>query len=91
MSWTTCLSHSLFFSYDWYNDENTLSCVISIAFYYAHGDYIFHRELPTGKGYADLVLMPRKSVEKPAIVIELKSNETASRAIAQIRRSTPAR
>jgi hypothetical protein len=68
-----------------YNDENTLSCVISIAYYYAHGDYIFHRELPTGKGYADLVLIPRKNVGKPAIVIELKSNDTASKAIAQIK------
>ncbi len=68
-----------------YNDENTLSCVISIAYYYAHGDYIFHRELPTGKGYADLVLMPRKNVDKPAIVIELKNNKTASRAIDQIK------
>ena len=68
-----------------YNDENTLSCVISIAYYYAHGDYIFHRELLTGKGYADLVLMPRKNVSKPAIVIELKNNETASKAIEQIK------
>ena len=68
-----------------YNDENTLSCVISIAYYYAHGDYIFHRELATGRGYTDLVLMPRKNVGKPAIVIELKSSETASRAIAQIK------
>ncbi len=68
-----------------YNDENTLSCIISIAYYYAHGDYIFHRELPTGKGYADLVLMPRKNVAKPAIVIELKSNKTASKAIEQIK------
>ena len=68
-----------------YNDENTLSCVISIAYYYAHGDYIFHRELHTGKGYADLVLIPRKNVSKPAIVIELKSSETASKAIEQIK------
>ena len=68
-----------------YNDENTLSCVISIAYYYAHGDYIFHRELSTGRGYADLVLIPRKNVSKPAIVIELKSNENASKAIAQIK------
>jgi RecB family endonuclease NucS len=68
-----------------YNDENTLSCVISIAYYYAHGDHIFHRELPTGKGYADLVLMPRKNVNKPAIVIELKSNKAASKAIEQIK------
>ena len=68
-----------------YNDENTLSCVISIAYYYAHGDYIFHRELATGRGYADLVLIPRKNVSKPAIVIELKSNENPSKAIAQIK------
>ena len=68
-----------------YSDENSMACVLSIAYYYAHGDYIFHRELPTGKGYADLVLMPRKNVSKPAIVIELKSNETASKAIGQIK------
>ena len=68
-----------------YNNENSLACVLSIAYYYAHGDYIFHRELPTGRGYADLVLMPRKNVSKPAIVIELKSNETVSKAIAQIK------
>ena len=68
-----------------YSDENTLSCVISIAYYYAHGDYIFHRELATGRGYADLVLIPRKNVSKPAIVIELKSNETPSKAIVQIK------
>ena len=67
-----------------YNDENTLSCVISIAYYYAHGDYIFHREYPTGKGYADLVLMPRKHVTTPAIIVELKSNQTAEAGMAQI-------
>ena len=68
-----------------YNDENTLACVISIAYYYAHGDYIFHREMATGRGYADLVLIPRGNVAKPAIVVELKNNEKASRAIAQIK------
>ena len=68
-----------------YNDENILSCIISIAYYYAHGDYVFHRELPTGKGYSDLVLLPRKNVNKPAIVIELKSSKTASKAIEQIK------
>lgn len=68
-----------------YNDENTLSCVISIAYYYAHGDYIFHREYPTGKGYADLVLMPRKNVVTPAIIIELKNNKSTDAAIEQIK------
>ena len=32
-----------------YNDENSLSCVISIAYYYARNDYHMLRELPTGK------------------------------------------
>jgi len=39
-----------------YSDENS-SCVLSIAYYYAHGDYIFHREYQTGTGFADLVLI----------------------------------
>lgn len=67
-----------------YNDENSLACVLSIAYYYAHGDYIFHRELATGKGFADLVLIPRKNVTSPAIVLELKCDQTATAAIDQI-------
>ena len=37
-----------------YNDENSLACVLSIAYYYAKNDYVMHRELATGKGFADL-------------------------------------
>lgn len=40
----------------------------------------------TGKGYADLVMIPRKNVDKPALVVELKSNRNARAAISQIRR-----
>lgn len=69
-----------------YNDENSLTCVLSLAFYYAKNDYILHRELPTGKGFADLVLIPRKNVDSPAIVIELKYNKDADTAINQILR-----
>ena len=68
-----------------YNDENSLSCVLSIAYYYAKNDYIWHRELPTGKGFADIVLLPRTGVTSPALVIELKINETAETAIQQIK------
>ena len=68
-----------------YNDENSMACVLSIAYYYAHGDYIFHREYASGKGYADLVLMPRKNVDSPAIVIELKYGHNAEEAITQIK------
>ncbi len=69
-----------------YNDENSLACVLSIAYYYASNDYIIHRELATGKGFADLVLIPRKNVESPAIVIELKYDKAVDTAIAQIKR-----
>ncbi|MBQ9203566.1 MAG: AAA family ATPase [Prevotella sp.] len=69
-----------------YHDENSLACVLSLAYYYASNDYIIHRELATGKGFADLVLIPRKNVDSPAIVIELKYNKDADTAISQIKR-----
>ncbi len=69
-----------------YNDENSLVCVLSIAYYYAKNYYVMHRELSTGKGFADLVLIPRKHVDSPAIVLELKYNQDADSAIAQIKR-----
>ena len=69
-----------------YNNENSLACVLSIAYYYAKNDYVMHRELPTGKGFADIVLIPRKNVESPAIVLELKYNKDADSAIDQILR-----
>jgi len=60
--------------------------VLSLAYYYAGNDYIVHRELATGKGFADLVLIPRKNVASPAIVVELKYHQTVDTAIAQIKR-----
>ena len=47
---------------------------------------MFYRELPTGKGFADLVLMPRKFSDKPAILLELKKDQAADAAIEQIHR-----
>ena len=69
-----------------YNNENSLACVLSIAYYYAKNDYVMYRELPTGKGFADIVLIPRKNVVSPAIVLELKYNKDADSAIDQIHR-----
>lgn len=75
-----------------YNDENSLACVLTIAYYHAINDYIIHRELATGKGFADLVFIPRRSVNKPAMVVELKYNKEADTAIEQIkRRNYPAK
>ena len=69
-----------------YNNENALACVLSLAFYTARNRYQMVRELPSGKGFADIVLLPLRGVDAPAIVLELKWNRSADTAIAQIKR-----
>ena len=68
-----------------YNNEEALRSVVSIAYYSAINHYSILREFPSGKGFADLVFLPYKHVNKPLIVIELKKNDTAESAIAQIK------
>ncbi len=68
-----------------YNDENSLSCAIGLAYYSARKEYRLIRELPTGKGYADIVFLPLPCVNKPALVVELKYHKTAHAAIQQIK------
>ena len=69
-----------------YNDENSLSCTIQLAFYFAREYYTMVRELPAGKGFADVCMIPRPChLDKPAIVIELKWDKSAVGAIEQIR------
>ena len=68
-----------------YNDENSLACVLSLAYVAARKDYTMIRELPTGKGFADIVLLPNRNVDKPAVVLELKFNHSTDTAIAQIK------
>ena len=58
-----------------YNKENSLRSVIKLAYY-----------LPAGTGYADIVYMPRKDSDWPALVVELKWNKSADSAIEQILR-----
>jgi len=69
-----------------YNDENSLSCVISLAYYSARKTYTIERELPAGKGFADLVFRPRKNNINPAIIVELKYDKPAEGAIEQIKK-----
>ena len=69
-----------------YNDENSLSCTIHLAFYFAREYYTIIRELPSGKGFADVCFIPRKLyADKPAAVIELKWDKSAEGAITQIK------
>lgn len=68
-----------------YNDENSLACVISLAYYSAVNYYTKIRELPAGQGFADIVYIPKRNIDKPALVIELKYNHSAAGAIQQIK------
>jgi hypothetical protein len=68
-----------------YNDENALACVITLAYYNAANQYTLHREMPAGKGYADILFRPRKYSDCPAMVVELKMNQSAESALAQIK------
>lgn len=68
-----------------YNDENALSCVVSFAYFCAKKKYLIKRELPEGKGYADLSFLPRKETDAPAMVVELKWNKSVRTALDQIR------
>lgn len=67
-----------------YNDENSLSCVIAIAYYSSMKEYTMIRELPGGKGFADIVFLPKKYSDKPALLVELKCGASAGGAITQI-------
>ena len=67
-------------------DGDSLSCVIGLAFYYAREYYTIIREMPSGKGFADIFFIPRPlNADKPAAVIELKKDKDAQGAIAQIK------
>ena len=68
-----------------YNDENSLACVLSMAYIWAKNEYVIHREFATGKGYADLVMIPLRNVSRPALVIELKYNHSTDTAIRQVK------
>jgi len=67
-----------------YNDENSLSAVVTYAYMLANAYYVVVREMPTGKGFADIVYLPVGN-NKPAMVVELKFNHSANTALDQIR------
>ena len=71
-----------------YNREDSLSYVVYAAFS-AASQYYYKpiRELPTCRGFADLVYLPKTEFidSYPALVIELKWNKTAKSAIEQIK------
>ena len=80
------LSHETYTSILKYSDENALSCVITMAYFTAPAYYNVIREFPSGKGFADIAMIPRAdSGDKPAMIIELKWDKDADTAIKQIK------
>lgn len=71
-----------------YNNENSLSSVLALA-YLSAMQYYFKpvRELPTGRGFADFVFIPKPEYKSdyPALVVELKWNKSAVSALQQIK------
>ncbi len=67
-----------------YNNEKSLQSAIYLAYLYAINHYLITKEMPAGKGYADIVYVPLKK-DKPAMIIELKRNSCPETALNQIR------
>ena len=68
-----------------YNNELSLSCVITIAYYSARRYYTLIREFPSGKGFADIAFIPFGNSGYPAMIVELKWDQNAESAINQIK------
>ena len=79
-------AHDTYTSVLKYNDENSLSCVLTMAYFTAPGYYNIVREMPAGKGFADFAFIPRANAGfRPAMIVELKYNQSAETAIKQIK------
>ena len=83
--------HDSNYAPQFYNNEQALRAVAKYAYITCVDQYLKMEELPSGHGYADIVYIPKKQSFLPAMVIELKWNQTAKGAIAQIKnRNYPA-
>ncbi|MBR1404734.1 MAG: AAA family ATPase [Treponema sp.] len=67
-----------------YNNEASFQSAIGLAYFYANAKYTVIKELPTGKGYADVAFVPYVP-NIPAVIVELKNAKSAGSAIAQIK------
>ena len=74
-----------------YNNEQSLRYAVKFAYIVCIDKYMKVEELPSGKGLADVVYLPKNDTALPALVVELKWNEDAETAIEQIKnRNYPA-
>ncbi|MBQ3664619.1 MAG: AAA family ATPase [Lachnospiraceae bacterium] len=80
-------AHSEGTSPHFYNNEQALRSVIKFAYLSLVDDYVTIEELPTGKGYADIVYLPKAGSHYPILLVELKWNKTEDGAIGQIKKN----
>ena len=59
--------------------------MITLAYISARAEYTLIREFPSGKGFADIVFLPHSYSGKSAMIVELKWDQEAEGAIAQIK------
>ena len=70
-----------------YNDEAALSYAVQYAYYAAQKYYTVIPEMDSGKGFADIAYLPSpKYADKPALLVELKYDNSAEGAISQIKK-----
>ena len=67
-----------------YNNEQALRAVVKSAYIAAADHYATIEELPSGRGLADVVYLPRRGDPAPALVVELKWDRSPEAAIAQV-------
>ncbi|MCC8046665.1 MAG: ATP-binding protein [Clostridiales bacterium] len=67
-----------------YNNENELAAIVNLAYLGARDYYEVEREAKSGKGYADILFMPRDS-SRDGMIVELKVDHSAEEAIQQIK------
>jgi hypothetical protein len=77
--------HSMATAPIFYNNEQALRSVIRMAYISCVDEFQEIQELPAGKGYADIVYLPKKNSMMPIMIVELKWNKTAAGAIQQIK------
>lgn len=77
-------SHEMVTSNLSYNNEQSLQSAIILAYFHAYDYYTIIKEMDTGDGHADVVMIPFVP-DKPALVIELKKDKSEGKAIAQIK------
>ncbi len=76
--------HDSEYAPNFYNNEQSLRYVIKLAYISCVDQYAKVEELPSGHGIADVVFLPNRRSSLPAIIIELKWNESSDGAIEQI-------